>query len=186
VTLYAQWTVNSYTVTYNANGATGSVANSVTQAYSTTFTLAGVGSLVYPGYSFNGWNTAANGSGAPYAGGAAYTVGASNVTLYAQWTNSASGSTTVSTPGTYTVTITGSTALEYTVSASFACLYTGTAAAYKWCLNGTAVSGATASSWTPTPTYGTWQYGSNLITLLVTDTNGLVYSGSLTVSVSNP
>ena len=38
------------------------------------------------GYTFTGWNTAANGSGTAYAAGATFTMGAANVTLYAQWT----------------------------------------------------------------------------------------------------
>jgi uncharacterized repeat protein (TIGR02543 family) len=37
------------------------------------------------GYSFAGWNTAANGSGTAYADAASYSFSAS-VTLYAQWT----------------------------------------------------------------------------------------------------
>src|SRR5664280_398368 len=38
-----------------------------------------------PGYVFNDWNTASNGSGTPYANGATYSF-AVPVTLYAQWT----------------------------------------------------------------------------------------------------
>jgi uncharacterized repeat protein (TIGR02543 family) len=44
------------------------------------------GNLVQTGYTFVGWNTASNGSGASYAGGAILTIGTSNVTLFAQWT----------------------------------------------------------------------------------------------------
>ena len=40
--------------------------------------------LTRTGYTFSGWNTAANGSGTAYADGANYGFGAS-VTLYAQW-----------------------------------------------------------------------------------------------------
>ena len=36
------------------------------------------------GYTFTGWNTAANGSGTSYAAGASYKA-AANLTLYAQW-----------------------------------------------------------------------------------------------------
>ena len=38
-----------------------------------------------PGYTFAGWNTAANGTGTAYAPGATFTITA-NTTLYAQWT----------------------------------------------------------------------------------------------------
>jgi len=37
------------------------------------------------GYTFSGWNTAANGTGTAYADGATYSFNA-DITLYAQWT----------------------------------------------------------------------------------------------------
>ena len=40
--------------------------------------------LTRTGYTFSGWNTAANGSGTSYADGSSYSFVAS-VTLYAQW-----------------------------------------------------------------------------------------------------
>ena len=87
VTLYAQWTAIAYTVTYNGNDSSGgSAPSSVTQNYNTTFTVAGAGSLSLLGYTFSGWNTAADGSGISYPAGSTYTFGAASVTLYAQWT----------------------------------------------------------------------------------------------------
>ena len=67
VTLYAQWTPNpSYTVTFNANGGTGTMApetdNVATALTGNTFTRSG--------YAFSAWNTAANGSGTAYTNGA--------------------------------------------------------------------------------------------------------------------
>ncbi len=57
-TLYAQWTANNYTVTYNANG--GSVSTTSKQVtYNSTY-----GTLPTPtrtGYTFSGWYTAASG-----------------------------------------------------------------------------------------------------------------------------
>ena len=91
VALYAQWTVNSYTVTYSGNGNTGGSAPvdaGNPHAYNSTVTVpANTGSLVRTGYTFAGWNTAANGGGTPYAatGAATFTMGAGNATLYAQW-----------------------------------------------------------------------------------------------------
>ena len=41
--------------------------------------------LSNPGYTFTGWNTAADGSGSSYAAGASFMLNA-DVTLYAQWT----------------------------------------------------------------------------------------------------
>lgn len=80
-TLYAQWTANAKTVTFNANGGTGSMAS---QSGSSAANLT-PNSLVKTGFTFAGWNTAANGSGTSYANQASYSFVA-DVTLYAQWT----------------------------------------------------------------------------------------------------
>jgi uncharacterized repeat protein (TIGR02543 family) len=102
VTLYAQWTqLPTYTVTYNSNSATGGSAPVDSNKYlsGTTVTVLGnTGSLVNTGFTFSGWNTAANGSGSAYSTGATFAIGSSNVTLYAQW--AANGAT-------YTVTYAG-------------------------------------------------------------------------------
>ena len=86
-TLYAQWTVMTFSVTFNGNGHTGgSVPSAQTKTYGVALTLAtNTGSLVKTGYTFAGWNTLANGSGTSYAVGSSYAVDAS-VSLYAQWT----------------------------------------------------------------------------------------------------
>lgn len=80
ITLYAQWSCGSHTVTFNANGGSGSMtpqtANTTTNLTSNTFTN---GSCI-----FLGWNTAANGSGTSYSNNQAYSF-ATDITLYAQW-----------------------------------------------------------------------------------------------------
>ena len=83
VTLYAQWTANTYTVTYNANGGTGVPANQ-TKTYGTTLTLSST-KPTRTGYTFKNWNTKSDGTGTSYSAGASYTANAA-VTLYAQWT----------------------------------------------------------------------------------------------------
>jgi uncharacterized repeat protein (TIGR02543 family) len=80
VTLYAQWAVDVFSVTFNANGGTGSMAG---ESSSSTRALS-VDTFSDSGFTFSGWNTQANGGGTAYAGGANYGFGA-NVTLYAQW-----------------------------------------------------------------------------------------------------
>jgi uncharacterized repeat protein (TIGR02543 family) len=88
-TLYAQWTINSYTVTYNGNGSNGGSAPvdpSSPYSYNSTVTVLGPGGLTRTGYTFAGWNMAADGSGTAYAAGATFTMPAANTTLYAQWT----------------------------------------------------------------------------------------------------
>ena len=87
-TLYAIWTENDYTVTYDGNGNTaGTVPVDGEYPHNTTATASvNSGNLVKTGYTFAGWNTAANGSGTAYAPGATFTVGSTDVTLYAVWT----------------------------------------------------------------------------------------------------
>jgi|GEM_PF-1201543 len=103
-TLYAKWTINNYSLTYNGNGSDGGTAP-ITQNgnYNTNLTVSPVGTLTRNGYSFNGWNTAANGSGTSYAAGSNYTIPATNNTLYAQWTNLAPIATSVNITGTLVV-----------------------------------------------------------------------------------
>ncbi len=89
VELVAQWTANTYTVTYNANGATGGSTDSSTHTYDTNKTLTDNG-FTKTGHTFVGWNTAADGTGDSYANLAdvknltAEMDG--SVILYAQWT----------------------------------------------------------------------------------------------------
>ncbi len=87
-TLHAQWTANSYTVTYNGNGNTsGSAPTSSSATFGSSFTTSSnTGNLVKSGFSFVGWNTAANGTGTDFTAGAAATWSiASNTILYAKW-----------------------------------------------------------------------------------------------------
>ena len=74
-----------YTITYNGNGNTGgTVPSAVYKAHGTNITLAS-NSLTKTGYTANGWNPNASGTGTHYDNGASYS-GNGNVTLYAQWT----------------------------------------------------------------------------------------------------
>ena len=96
VTLYAQWTANEYTVTFDPNGGEG-IMSSQSFTYDTDQKLTGNG-FTRTGYTFDGWNTAADGTGTPYKDGQQVrnltTEPNGIVTLYAQWT-----------VNTYTVTL---------------------------------------------------------------------------------
>jgi uncharacterized repeat protein (TIGR02543 family) len=81
-TLYAQWTADYYNVTFDGNGATSGSMNPENANTSTALTT---NTFTKTGYTFSGWNTAANGSGTSYAGGANYPFTAATI-LYAQWT----------------------------------------------------------------------------------------------------
>jgi uncharacterized repeat protein (TIGR02543 family) len=86
-TIYAKWTVNSYTVTYDAQGGTGSPASK-----SVTFGSA-YGALPSParnGYAFAGWWTGVNGTGTKLSS-ATIVSNAANHSIYAKWVVSAVG-----------------------------------------------------------------------------------------------
>lgn len=111
--LYAQWAINTWTVSYNANGGSSTPA-SQTKTYNVALTLRGAISrsnasatgykVTYDAnggscstssataarttkYTFSKWNTKSDGSGTAYAAGASYTGNAA-LTLYATWTSS--------------------------------------------------------------------------------------------------
>ncbi|RYD94882.1 MAG: hypothetical protein EOP50_08870, partial [Sphingobacteriales bacterium] len=102
LTLYARW-VAGYAVIYDGNGAaSGSAPLDVQAPYLnglSVTTLGNTGTFKRAGYTFANWNTSDDGSGTAYAPGASFTMPSAIVTLYAQWTPSAS----------YTVTYNGNT-----------------------------------------------------------------------------
>lgn len=81
-TLYAIWTPNTYTVSYNLNGGTGSISNQ-TKIHDQTLTLTST-KPSRTNYEFVGWNTQSNGSGTTYLPGSSYTSN-SEIVLYAIW-----------------------------------------------------------------------------------------------------
>lgn len=81
-TLYAIWTPNTYTVSYNLNGGTGSISNQ-TKIHDQTLTLTST-KPSRTNYEFVGWNTQSNGGGTTYLPGSSYTSN-SEIVLYAIW-----------------------------------------------------------------------------------------------------
>jgi uncharacterized repeat protein (TIGR02543 family) len=97
----AQWSANTNSITYDSNSNTGGsvpAPGSYVTDGAPYAVLGNTGSLVRAGYTFAGWNTAADGTGTNYPAGvgATYALPA-NVILYAKWQ-----------PGTYTITYNGS------------------------------------------------------------------------------
>ncbi len=74
----------AYTVTYNANGGTGTMTDSNSPYTSGASVTVKTNEFTYSGYSFTGWNTSADGSGTPYNAEDQFNINA-NTTLYAQW-----------------------------------------------------------------------------------------------------
>ncbi|MBR3797979.1 MAG: InlB B-repeat-containing protein, partial [Bacteroidales bacterium] len=110
-TLYAKWTVNTYTVTLNQQSATTDGTKSVNVNYGSAMP-----SITLPkrtGYTFGGFYTSTGGSGTQYytANGASarsYLL-TSNTTLYAKWTKDTYTITYVNNNGT----INGTTTTSY-------------------------------------------------------------------------
>lgn len=98
-------TPSTYTVTYDGNGKTGGSvptdSNSPYEENDEVTVLGNTGTLVKTNYTFTGWNTAADGSGTHYDADDTFTMGTSNVTLYAEWQYSF----TTHSPGTYTAAV---------------------------------------------------------------------------------
>lgn len=115
------------TVSYNGNGSDGGAVptdGSSPYTYNATVTTLGAGTMTRTGYSFQYWNTAADGSGTTYNSGDTFTI-QNHTTLYAKWlavgsytlTYHGNGNTGGSVPvdagspynGTSTVTVAGNT-----------------------------------------------------------------------------
>jgi uncharacterized repeat protein (TIGR02543 family) len=87
ITLYAIYSANTYAVTFNANtptgvAATGTMANmSIVAGTAKALTTK---NFLRTGYVFDGWNTAADGTGTSYTDAQSVTF-FGNTTLYAKW-----------------------------------------------------------------------------------------------------
>lgn len=82
ITLYAQWRLNTYTISYNANGGSGAPA-SQTKTHGQNLTLSST-KPIKTNYNFLGWSTNQNASVPEYSAGGVCSINA-NTTLYAVW-----------------------------------------------------------------------------------------------------
>jgi uncharacterized repeat protein (TIGR02543 family) len=110
--LYAQWVVTSPTVSFNISGGSGTMDNE-TEPYGMATALT-TSTFTRTGYTFAGWNKAADGSGSNFADGASYPF-TSSAMLYAQWV--------VTSP-----TVTGQPSSQLTVSGGVATFSAATSA----------------------------------------------------------
>lgn len=83
LTLYAIWKINTYKITFNANGGTGG-PTSQTKTYGKTLTIT-TSVPTRTGFDFQGWGTSASDTTVDYKAGGSYTANAAD-TLYAIWT----------------------------------------------------------------------------------------------------
>lgn len=88
LTLYAKWSPNTYSITYNKNGGSGSMSATTGCKYNTSYKLS-KNAYTKKNYTFAGWNTKADGSGTEYANGASVknltSKDGGRIILYAQW-----------------------------------------------------------------------------------------------------
>ena len=188
ITLYAQWsTLPNHTVTFDNNGGSGSMspqtANVPAALTTNTFTRAG--------YTFSGWNTAANGSGTTYADGATYSFSA-DITLYAQWTaicyaltlgHTGNGTTPTATPAKSTACATNG---QYVYGENIS--LTGATAATGWGIaswTGTTNDGSTANTNSVSMPASAHSAGVNYLRLLGdVDSDGAVNSTDALIVLS--
>ena len=175
VTLYAEWLGNIYTITYRENFPTSGTAPSATSGRGAQIVSANTGNLSKNGFTFNGWNTAADGTGTNYAVGASITP-TQNTNLYARWvalptysiTFNANGATSGTVPsvitGVYSSTTlpgnTGSLALAARVFGGWNTNAAGTGTTYQ--------SGASFTPSANTTLYAVW----NVNYSITYDSNG--------------
>ena len=88
LTLTAKWKPITYTIQYNGNGNTGGSTANSSHTYDQAKALTANG-FKKTGYTFNGWNTKADGTGTSYGNAASVTnltaTNGAKITLYAQW-----------------------------------------------------------------------------------------------------
>ena len=197
VTLYAQWQLNNYTVTFIPNYP-GNPGTPVTEGCSLGSTVTFPPAPTLSGYTFLGWFTASSG------GSAVTSQTCGNVTLYAQWQLNSSLDTVVFDPTGGTVTPTYETCSpgnllsslptpsrsNYLFDGWFTAASGGSLVTSSYCFSGTLYAQWTASNNgggtfpLPTPTVGISnlpsnpEKGSNFTPIYVTDGNGTVFTAS--------
>lgn len=87
LTLYAQWTLSDYTITYDGNGHTEGIAPvDGTMYHMEDEANVLTGTMTKLGFTFDHWNTKKDNTGDSYLPGDLLPIGTENVVLYAQWT----------------------------------------------------------------------------------------------------
>lgn len=162
---YAKWQLanNFVAITYNSNMAGESSKVIATAKNGTAFASANL--FTRAGYSFNGWNTEANGNGTTYNAGDSLPTSA-DLTLYAQWT--------LDKP-----TISGTTTAVYGNTVTLTANTAATGASYQWYKDGKEIDNATDKSLTRTNVADSGDY-----TVKITVGNDTATSKSTTVTIT--
>ena len=165
VTLYAQWTANTYTVTFDRQSGSGG-SSSITATYGSAMPSATMPTRT--GYTFGGYYTGTNGGGTQYytsAGASARSWNvASDTTLYAKWTaktsaltfnvNGGSGTMTTGKVATYDAAMPTGITLPTRTGYTFTGFYDAASGGTKY-YN---ADGTSARTWNKNKTSGTTLY----------------------------
>lgn len=85
-TLFAQWKINTYTISFDANGGPELKLDAITLEYGASVKVPSLpDASLRTGYSFMGWNIKSDGTGTSYLPASAFTMATSNTTFFAQW-----------------------------------------------------------------------------------------------------
>lgn len=179
------------TITYDANGGTGTMSQQTINTISATLTK---NAFTRTGYTFTGWNTNADGTGTNnYSDSASIDVNGQAITLYAQWTpinyqikfDSNGGTGTMSNQSFTYDTAQKLAANAYTKDGSTFAGWTtnsdGTGTLY---IDEQSVSNLTATNDTVVTLYAKWTDTANSITVVFYD--GDQELGSQTYNVDTP
>lgn len=141
ITAVFEPSVTTHTITFNANGGTGTMTPQVIEESVPTAITPNQFSRPY--YSFVNWNTKSDGTGTSYVNSASITL-TSDITLYAQWTKeSYTCNVTVNNSSWGTATVNGSktsASVEYNSKAEYVATPNTGYRFINWTENGTEVS----------------------------------------------
>ena len=166
IELFAQWAViPTIAASFDSNGGAGAVS-SLSGLVGTSVSLPSSSGFSSPGYTFAGWNTAADGSGSSYASGTTFVLNTNQI-LYAQWspnqyvvTFSPNGGSVNVASSTYTY---GGTTLTLPTPTNANAAFNGWYSA----LTGGTLIGAAGASYTPGQTltlYAQWSPNQYVVT----------------------
>lgn len=180
--LYSAW--NTYTVTYNGNGATGGSTANSSHTYNTAKALTANG-YTRTGYKFAGWSTSNTATSATYSDQQSVSnltaTNGGTVTLYAVWTPIAPYSLSLSGTGNTTSSISLKLVASSAVTISNYTVYykTGSATTYSSKNFGSSATGSIT---------GLISDANYTIYFTATNTTGTTQSGTITYStkLSNP
>lgn len=163
ITLYAKWSDNSYSVTFDGNGSTGGSMSSQTFIYDEPAKALIENTYTKTGYTFTGWSITTDGT-------VTYTdeqdvqnliaTNGGSYTLYAVWTPNTVQPVTVILASTNEASIgLTSSGTKFTANSGFS--------SYRWYLDGVLVSGEDTTSNTYTYTTTNLSVGNHIVMVLV-------------------